>query len=61
MSRPSGFTDAELAAAAWRRNMKNKSGMAQEMEVGVVNALCVFRRWGGERGRGVDIKCFLDT
>lgn len=33
MPRPSGFTDAELAAAAWRRNMKNKGANAQDVEV----------------------------
>lgn len=30
MPRPSGFTDAELAAAAWRRNLKNKQDGNQE-------------------------------
>lgn len=34
MPRPSGFTEAELAAAAWRRNMKNKGSMNDELEVG---------------------------
>lgn len=32
MSRRSGFTDAELAAAAWRRNMKIKGSMQEEEE-----------------------------
>lgn len=35
MSRRSGFTDAELAAAAWRRNMKIKGSMKEEEEAEV--------------------------
>ena len=33
MPRPSGFTDAELAAAAWRRNLKNGGTNVEETEV----------------------------
>lgn len=33
MPRPSGFTDAELAAAAWRRNLKNGGANVEETEV----------------------------
>lgn len=45
MSRRSGFTDAELAAAAWRRNMKLKGSMKEEeAEVGDLEASSVTSR-----------------
>ncbi|CAM9291982.1 unnamed protein product [Discosporangium mesarthrocarpum] len=34
MARASGFTDAELAAAAWRRNLKLQSTLLEEVEKG---------------------------
>lgn len=39
MSKRSGFTDAELAAAAWRRNMKIKGSMQEEEEEAEVGEL----------------------